>query len=544
MSDFSYRPPDNKNVPLRPLVRGMVRNIAPQMLPNGSFYDVKNMYISENGPKRRGGFKPSGGGDLLSVSTSGTIWDLVSFRNGDTLETLAITDKTVKKFDFKNGFSDITVNTEITEDVFDGSKVWNIDYTIIPTDSGYSVLFTDGSGYIKEYNGSEISHFNEELNNPVSIEFFDNRLWVGAPDSSHPNRLVWSGLDVSYDFDVSNYLDFLEEQDEILAIKGLGNLLVVYFPKAIYFGRPTNRVNLPYSFTRIETGRLGLPGKKSVISWDDGHFFVGLDDVYYFSASSSLEPIGTTVVNEMVKNCDFKEGIYATVDPLNDSIIFGIPEEGPDITSLWYFNYKTKGWSRSDVSCSMIANAGTFQARKWDDDDDNTMTIDGTDITVWDDSEAGTSFNDAGFNSWKSLESSLAIDDLFIAIDNVIYQNDDLVDIDFNSPSNPIDIVLESGDFDLDIPDQTKCFNRLSLKIQEPTDSPITFQLWTSNNRGIPASWDYKGEFIIETDTDEGRINFRSYGSTFRFRLTSMANVSQYTINEIIIRGRPRGLQT
>jgi len=111
MSDFSYRPPDNKNVPLRPLVRGMVRNIAPQMLPNGSFYDVKNMYISENGPKRRGGFKPSGGGDLLSVSTSGTIWDLVSFRNGDTLETLAITDKTVKKFDFKNGFSDITVNT-------------------------------------------------------------------------------------------------------------------------------------------------------------------------------------------------------------------------------------------------------------------------------------------------------------------------------------------------------------------------------------------------------------------------------------------------
>lgn len=541
MSDFSYQPVDNKNLPLRPLTKGMIRNIAPQMLPTGAFYDVQNMYISENGPKRRGGFKPSGGGDLLDESTNGIVWDLISFRNGDSLETLALTNKTVKKFDFKTGFSDITLNSEITGNPFNGTKIWNIDYTVLPTDSGYSALFTDGAGYIKEYDGLELKHFSEEFTNPITLEFFDNRLWIGAPDSSHVNRLIWSGLDVSYTFDVSNYLDFLDEQDEILALKSLGNLLVVYFPKAVYFGRPTNRVDLPYSFTKIETGHMGLPGKKAVVSWDDGHFFVGLDDVYYFSASSSIEPIGTPVVKDMIRNCDFKEGVYAAVDPINDSIIFGIPEEGPEITTLWYFNYKTKGWSRCDVTCSMIASAGTFNARQWDDGDDE-MELDGVAIDVWDDSETGTSFSDAGFSSWKSLESSLSVDDLFIAMDNIIYQNDDLINIDYGSPSNPIPILIESGDMDLNIPDQTKCFNRLSLKIQEPTDSRIRFQLWTSNNRGN--TWEEKGEFTIEPDTDEGRINFRSYGSTFRFRITSLSNVSQYTINEIVLRGRPRGLQT
>lgn len=535
MSDFSYKPVDNSNIALRPLTRGMVRNIAPQMLPKGSMYDVQNMYVSENGPKRRGGFKPSGGGAVLDESVNGTIWDLISFQNGDTLEVLAITDQTVKKFNFNEGFSDITLNAEITGNPFNGNKIYNIDHTVVPRSNGYSVLFTDGNNYIREYTGLELKNFNTEYSNPLSIEFFDNRLWVGSPDSSHPNRLIWSNLDVSYTFDVSNYLDFLEEQDEIIGIKGLGNLLVVYFPKAVYFGRPTNRVDLPYSFTKLETGRIGLPGKKAVVSWDDGHFFVGLDDVYYFSASSSLEPIGTPVIQEMIKNCDFKEGIYAAIDPLNDSVIFGVPEEGPDITSLWYFNYKTKGWSRSDVTCSMIASAGTFNIREWDDGDD-TMEIDGISIDDWD------SFETQGFGSWKSLESSLSVDDLFIAMDNVIYQNDDLINVDFGSASNPIPILLESGDLDLDIPDQTKCFNRLSLKIQEPTDNPIRFQLWTSNNRG--RSWEEKGEFIIETDTDEGRINFRSYGSTFRFRITSISNVSQYTINEIILRGRPRGLQT
>ena len=107
--------------------------------------------------------------------------------------------------------------------------------------------------------------------------------------------------------------------------------------------------------------------------------------------------------------------------------------------------------------------------------------------------------------------------------------------------ASQISVELESGDLDLDLPDIDKTFNRLSLKIDRITDQDIRFAVWTSRNRG--SLFDYKGDLVISAGTDEGKINFRATGSTFRFKLTSNSVADQYIINEIIIRGRPRGLE-
>ena len=522
--------PSPQNVPLRPLNKGMIRNISPQMLPLGAFYSAEGVYITENGPQRRDGFNPVG---TQLPFADGLILDGLNFNNDGEKETLIMTETDLVRFTTKNGFTTITGG----DSCFNGNRIYSIDHTVVPTSSGYSALFTDGDSYIRQYDGTEVTTFIEDFTNPLTLEYFNNYLWVGAPDSSHLNRLVWSNLDDSETFDESNYLDFLEEQEEILRVKGLGNLLVVYFPKAIYFGRPTNRVDLPYAFTRIETGQIGLVGRKALVSWDDGHFFVGGDDIYYFSATAALQPIGAAVIKEMLRGCSFREGIYAAVDPVNDSIVFGIPGYDQTIDQLWFFNYKSKAWSKTQLSCSAILSFGVYNEHEWGD---TVMTLDDEVIDMWDGAGAGeTDFESEGWTSWKSLESGLSTLDLFVAVDNQLFQSDGLINRDFIN--SPIDVLLESGDLDLDLPDTDKTFNRLSMKVDRVVGGVINFALYTSPNRG--RTWEYKGDLVVPADEDEGKVNFRATGSTFRFRLVSNSNVDAYIINEIILRGRPRGLE-
>jgi hypothetical protein len=544
MSDFfGAITSKNANIPLRPLTKGMIRNQISQMLPNGAFTDVQGMLISETGLYRRPGFSEVGGGDTLDSDEM--LLDLVNICNSGSIETVAITNKSLKTFNLQTGFADITDE----DNVLNTDKINNVDWALVPiTASAYSLVIADGSQPLLEYDGLTVDEFTDSegatlFDTPKAIEFFNNRLFIGAPDSTHPNRIWWSNIGDSDEFDDSNYLDFLDEQEDVLRIKGLGNLLIVYFPKAVYFGRPTNRVDLPYAFTKIESLASGLVGKKAIVSWDDGHFFVSNDDVYFLSADGGIQPLNVPVKKLMLGDCRAKEGIYISLSPLNDVVIVGTPSETNDmINMLWFFNYKTKAWSRSYVSTSMLASIGTYVAREWSDES-NVMTIDGTVIDKWDDDETdSTSFADAGFLTWRSLESSLSLIDLFICSDNVVYRFDELASSDFSNTF--IDVLIESGDLDLDLPDVNKCFNRLSLKIDQLATRPIRFLVYTSNRRGASDDvFELQGELLINTGEDEGWINFKSYGSNFRFKLVSNTNTEPYTINEIILRGRPRGLE-
>ncbi len=52
--DNTYQPP--VTYPIRPLNKGMIRNLPPNGLPEGSFLRVQNYRVHEYGLKRRGGF--------------------------------------------------------------------------------------------------------------------------------------------------------------------------------------------------------------------------------------------------------------------------------------------------------------------------------------------------------------------------------------------------------------------------------------------------------------------------------------------------------
>lgn len=551
MSDLPYdgakMQGDNRNVALRPLNKGMIRNLSPQLLPAGSFYDVQNAIVTENGPLRRPGFSLSGIQGSALATSHWPLLDAFRFYNNGSNEVLVITSTSVLKFDFITGFATITGGS----DILTTDKINNADWTIIEQDGNAVVLFADGNDTLKSYDGTGIEEWDDTYASPKTVEWSANRLFIGSPTASEGNKLVWSALANPSSLTETDYLTFNEEQDGIVRIKRMGNLLIVFFPRAIYFGRPTNEFNLPYAFTPIQTGGVGLVGKKALTEYDDGIFFVGQDDVYFFSANSSLVPIGSPIVKEMIKNCSRKEAIYCATDPINDSLIVGVPGGDDNIEELWYFNYKAKAWSHAPVSCDMIATLGVYTSLRWTDsgtendystnpDNDpstQTMTLEGTLVESW----GGTNnFADAGFSSWRSLEKSVSVNDLFIASDGQLFYSNDLANIDASAGN--IALLLETGDIDLNLPDVDKTFNRLSLKVDRIMDTPILFNVFTSHDRG--RNWNYKGDMRIDADEDETYINFRAKGSTCRFRIVSNSSSDPYIVNEIVIRGRARGLQT
>ena len=544
---------NNQNIALRPLNKGMMRNISPQLLPMGAFYDVQNAIVTENGPLRRPGFKLSGAQGTALDTAHWPLLDAFRFNFNGSNEILVITSTSVVKFDFITGFSTITGGT----DIFTTDKISNVDWAVIDNAGQANALFADGSGYIYVYNGSDVSEWDATYASPKVLEWAENRVFIGAPSSSEGNKLVWSGLNQPTSLGAGDYVIFSDQQDTITRVKKMGNLLVVFFPQGIYFGRPTNQYELPFAFTMVQTGGIGLVGKKAVTEYDDGLFFVGQDDVYFFSANSSLIPVGSPIVNEMIKDCSKKEAIYCATDPVNDSLIVGVPGASDTIEELWYFNYKAKAWSHSPLSCDMIATLGIYTSFKWTDaetendystnpDNDpstQTMTLNGTEIDSWG-NDAGAALTDtfatAGFPTWRSLEQSISVNDLFIASDGQLFFSDDLSSGD--DSAGLISYVIETGDIDLNAPDTDKTFNRLSLKVDRIMDTPITFDVFTSRDRG--RNWIYRGAMRVEVDSDETYVNFRAKGSTCRFRISSVSECDPYIVNEIIIRGRGRGLQT
>jgi hypothetical protein len=104
---------------------------------------------------------------------------------------------------------------------------------------------------------------------------------------------------------------------------------------------------------------------------------------------------------------------------------------------------------------------------------------------------------------------------------------------------SPVQTLFETGDFDLGAPNKKKLFKRISVKIKEAITEDLPFNVYASTDKGN--NWKNVGTLAIPAGDDERAINFRRSGSTCRFRFVSSSSVSVYTIEEIVIMVRPRG---
>ncbi len=122
----------------------------------------------------------------------------------------------------------------------------------------------------------------------------------------------------------------------------------------------------------------------------------------------------------------------------------------------------------------------------------------------------------------------------------------------------PVWALLESPDLDMDAPDVTKTWTRLSLKtFQNRSDratgstDPLDFTIYLSSDQG----WSWKRALTMSWPTtvnnlgervrsyNEGKVDFRATGSTIRFKCVSSAEIPKWKLSEYVLIVTGRGLQ-
>ena len=662
-------PDEPQDIPVRPLVKGMIRNIPSQGLPPGAVWTAENFLATTAGLRRRPGwssfvsatgnalpaqdlinfwkstgvaepllfdtkflYKIAGGvfSRVESTYTTGTLHLLdpagASIVGDSTLWATAASDVAIGDFlvidpegaeDADNGgeeheITGISTNTALTinEEVvgtygpgtaykivrcFGANDPYRTDWILVD----HSVVFTDFSRTPRYYDGTDFAAYGETTYVPECCEVFKNRVFIGnimEGATARRTRLRWSGTTGSHDtFGANDWVDRPEVGGRLMRLLTMGSLLVLYFDEAIWVGRPSNIINSPLSFERVDTGGVGLIGARAVHSWIGGHFCVLKDNIHFLS-NRGLEPIGTSVVADTVKSTEQWGRIQVALDPANERVCFGFPGEGTDLVKMWSYHYRTKAWSYDVLeNTSMIARRSATSTITWDSlgsvaqvatglvsGASNATQITGSNTSF----DVGVATGDMIFLSgqhhlvaetvdattlglgtgltapvtsaafrivasgsgWDAgLEDYASWDDMQdAALRGVLFKGTPLGAVkilseeeDQDEDTSNITAILETGDMDYNKPNLIKTAIRLSLKIDTFFSTDVTFQVEGSKNRGN--SWESLEDLVVEAGYDEGHIDFKLTGSTHRFRLTTSSQVTSFTITEIMIRIVPKG---
>lgn len=490
--------------------------------------------------------------------------------------------------------------------LFNPDTGFKVDWTVL---AGYenSVIFTDGRRKVMEYDGASLKEFviNEENSGSYPqtfdaakcLTYFADRLWFGNVEEDgrqYKQRIRWSDATNFNKVQVDSFIDLPYSDGELIDIVPLGSLLVLYFEDAIYFGRPTNLVGIPYYFERLETGNVGLVSQQSVQKVLDGHFFIGQDDIYYLSGTSAIQRIGTPILKdslEVTKDLNLLWACQLSHDPDTDTVAFLFPDQ-PYSTSeiaglcsrIWRFNYKTQSWSydSNDVNdsyyfTSLMSSKYYLQSSSWEDwisiwpeGEPDNPDIDGDVVWKLDDIPS-TNPDQIRWNteylSWAELGySELTPQTLFLGL----YYNKDtygLQQISFESKDEGLDKIdeneyiiyseIQTQDFNFNLDDTNKVATRFSMKLLEPAPAfvkeedvdgtlvisnlPLVLKCYVSNDRGL--KWKRLSNLKYFTNTDEDKVDFRSKGTNIRFRLVIDSEASHHKCMEFVIRIIGGGLQ-
>ena len=499
------------------------------------------------------------------VRSGDTVW----LPDGEAYEILVVNSTTTLTLIDHTG--------SFTAGTYEGCEIYKgfrrvPDYTVY----GDNFVFTDNSSRgLQVYDGTSCSEYNSSQAPPLTeidtVTFFADRLWVSAFTEGERDerfRVRWSNIildiDTPANFPVSQFVDLPIGRSPVSRLLPLGNLLVAYFRDRIFYGRPTNIVNLPYDFTPLDTGNVGIVGPRAVTFWLDSHWFVGTEDIYALSATRALERIGTRVIKDTIfnPNIDLSRTIVVP-DPINERIVFEFFNSSDNsISALWSFYYKTQGWSveygpsrQGDTKIKGYFFGRTISTKTWEDFD-HEEEEEGSSPS-WD--------SEIFYRPWSSYEPVEAPEKNFILRDDgeiYIYDKEGSIDsyviqpppAELEDSENPQEVIssaivldglfatvgevaiptrIESGDFDFGSPNVLKTVTQLSIKMEENLESESTFEVWGSSNRGGRKK--PLGSIRIRQGSDEGKIDFRMTGSLFRFEIRGDSVTSPWTLNEIVL---------
>lgn len=484
-----------------------------------------------------------------------------------------------------------------------------VDSTVL-TGGAPKILFADGSRFLYSYDGTTFTDYNAAETGfiPSCVTYFKNRIWIAnilEATVQHRQRIRWTELGDMDDFTSGGYLDLPYVKGAIKRLVPLGDFLVAFFDDAIYVGRPTNLLNMPLSFQKLETGGIGLLGMKAVTEWIDSLFFVGQDDIYALSPAG-LVAVGTPVVCKTIAETTSTHHwkICSATDLLNDRVVFGFPKSSDEVEEVWSYNYKTKAWTWDGVNCHMLASNSWVDNLTWEDFVTQDYDTGHVTMVITDKTLVGTAVD--WVTEGVAPGDSILIDslgtgnyDFVTTVDSVTnlttIEMIDAADVNAalvhyrivkvastwegsqlaaylswesirgssttvkdiyilkydtiwkyvvegqNDNGSAIGVELVTRDMDFNVPDDDKTFYELAVKVETWVASNVDFTVSGSSDRG--QHWKALGTLRIATNHDEGKVNFRLKGACCRFRLTSISDVASYTLNELTLKVRGLGAE-
>ena len=222
------------------------------------------------------------------------------------------------------------------------------------------------------------------------------------------------------------------------------------------------------------------------------------------------------------------------VDPLESRVVVATSEGGQYLDRLWFWNYKTKGWSF--LGADLNTDGFTLQAISGANYVDQLLIdeLDGS----WDfdtNPYAGLAFD-------ALLRTSLGVDVFAFDENGYLYKFDPSVsNHSIHGLTVPVKTSLVTQDLDFERPDDTKTFTELGLRMDDQMpDRSAVVSLLVEGSTDRCRSWRTLGTARFAVGDDEDKINFRLTGSAVRFRLTSSDVVEPWTLLEMTLRARAR----
>lgn len=468
------------------------------------------------------------------------------------------------------------------------------------------VIFTDFNRPPEAWDGSTtMGVYSTTISYIFStLCYWKERLWGGRvieDDGEYRARVRWTTATDRTNFPIDQYQELDYTPGAIQRIIGLGELLVVFLNDAIYYGTPSNIPSLPAVFTQIETGGIGLIGQKALAKYLDGCFFVGQDNIYYLS-SKGVDPMGDSILQESLFKCTKKGNIQLVYDPKNECLWAGFPIGGDQITDIFIMNIRSKGWSRVEADIDTMASlnliffidynnwvatpytTGTVTTVDTDETVEGTGVdwvtagVEAGDYVLFDPDSEGVYYKYGVVDSVTDLDTLELVDPVdfsatdipykivkstetyaslskYLTYDNIKNEVEGLKDFYItqsglvkaltdsrNDSGSPIRYEFVTKDFDFNLPDRVKFFNRLTFKLRESPSEDITFNFYGSTDKG--RTWKHLGANTIPTGRDETRIDFRMTGVLGRFKVSSDTSLSApFTGEELVIRTRAQGIE-
>jgi hypothetical protein len=244
-----------------------------------------------------------------------------------------------------------TIDDVVTITAFAGEADLWAGGSVIWADGGANpVMFWNGAGP-----GTAAPLFPGGKPNGKLIEIHKNRLLLGnvtdtgiAGVGIQPWRVIYSapGHPEDVTADTAGDLDFLEDTDPLIAIKVLGDAVIVHKPSRLYrmiaIGGPE-----PYQIEQIPADD-GAIAARAAISIGSYQYFMGRSNIYRLA--SFTEPIGDAVWPEIEKNADWSKVhlIYAYRRQEYDEVCWKIPQLGGASDLSVVFNYRDQSWTFTD----------------------------------------------------------------------------------------------------------------------------------------------------------------------------------------------------